>query len=174
MFQRYYFLKIYSFFERFQTFQSNDLSKGTSINEVPRFLAIFYIPSYFVLLYNVQFLGLPWTLLPTLISDVINGRSLMFHLLRRWLNLSKFFTLAPNQKMFQNTFLNLKFLMEKLSEIQPPLRFEFIYNNFFCCQPDGECFQIRNSKMQNLIKSESVFPYNPSCLNLCKINNWLS
>ena len=49
---------------------------GTSINEVPRFLAIFDIPSYLVLLYNVQFLGLSWTLLSTLISDVINGRSL--------------------------------------------------------------------------------------------------
>ena len=30
---------------------------------------------YLVLLYNVQFLGLSWTPLPTIISDVINGRS---------------------------------------------------------------------------------------------------
>ena len=34
-----------------------------------------YIPTYLVLLYNIQFLGLSWTPLPTLISDVINGLS---------------------------------------------------------------------------------------------------
>ena len=39
-------------------------------------LAIFDLPTYLVLPYNVQFLGLLWTPLPTLISDVINGRSL--------------------------------------------------------------------------------------------------
>ena len=46
------------------------------INDVPRFLAIFDLPTYLVLLYNVPFLGLSWTPLPTLIRDVINGRSL--------------------------------------------------------------------------------------------------
>jgi hypothetical protein len=46
-----------------------------SINDVPRFLAIFDLPTYLVLLYNVQFWGLLWTPLPTPISDVINGRS---------------------------------------------------------------------------------------------------
>ena len=40
-------------------------------------LAIFYLPTYFVMLYNVPFWGLSWTLLPTLISDVINERSLI-------------------------------------------------------------------------------------------------
>ena len=40
------------------------------------FLAIFDLPTYLVLLYNVPFLGLFWTPLPTLIRDVINGRSL--------------------------------------------------------------------------------------------------
>ena len=49
---------------------------GTSINDVPRFLAIFDLPTYLVLLYNVPFLGLFWTPLPTLIWDVINERSL--------------------------------------------------------------------------------------------------
>ena len=41
------------------------------------FLAIFDIPIYLVLLYNVPFLGLSWTPLPTLIRDVINERSLV-------------------------------------------------------------------------------------------------
>ena len=50
--------------------------KGTSINDVPHFLVIFDLPTYLVLLYNVPFLGLFWTPLPTLIRDVINGRSL--------------------------------------------------------------------------------------------------
>ena len=50
--------------------------QGTSIKDVPRFSAIFYLPTYLVLLYNVRFWGLSWTPLPTLISDVINGRSL--------------------------------------------------------------------------------------------------
>ena len=49
--------------------------KGTSINDVPRFLAIFDLSTYLVLLYNVWLRGLSWTPLPTLISDVINGRS---------------------------------------------------------------------------------------------------
>ena len=40
------------------------------------FLAIFDLPAYHVLLYNVPFWGLSWTPLPTLIWDVINGRSL--------------------------------------------------------------------------------------------------
>ena len=35
------------------------------------------IPTYLVLLYNVRLMGLCWTPLPTLISDVIDGRSLM-------------------------------------------------------------------------------------------------
>ena len=48
---------------------------GTSINDVPHFLAIFDLPTYLVLLYNVPFLGLSWTPLPTLIWDVINERS---------------------------------------------------------------------------------------------------
>ena len=51
-------------------------SKGTSINDVPRFLVIFSIPTYLVLLYNLPFLGLSWSLLPILIWDVINERSL--------------------------------------------------------------------------------------------------
>ena len=38
-------------------------------------MAIFYI--CIDLLYNIQFWGLSWTPLPTLISDVINGRSLL-------------------------------------------------------------------------------------------------
>ena len=46
---------------------------GTSINDVPRFLAIFYLPT--LVLLNVPFWGLSWTPLPTLISDVINGLS---------------------------------------------------------------------------------------------------
>ena len=33
-------------------------------------------PTYLVLLYNVPFLGLSWTLLPTLISDVIKAEFL--------------------------------------------------------------------------------------------------
>jgi hypothetical protein len=53
-------------------------NRGTSINDVPRFLAIFDLPTYLVLLYNVPFWGLSWTPLPsTLISDIINGRSLV-------------------------------------------------------------------------------------------------
>ena len=40
------------------------------------FLAIFDLPTYLVLLYNVPFWGLSWTTLPTLIWDVINERSL--------------------------------------------------------------------------------------------------
>jgi hypothetical protein len=54
------------------------LRRGTSINDVPRFLAIFDLPTYptyLFLLYNVQLYGLSWTPLPTLISDVINGGS---------------------------------------------------------------------------------------------------
>ena len=47
-------------------------SKGTFINDVPRFLAIFDLPIYIVLPYNVLFGGLSWTPLPTLIWDVIN------------------------------------------------------------------------------------------------------
>ena len=50
--------------------------KGTFINDVPRFLAVFDLPTYLVLLYNVPFLGLSWTPQPTLIRDVINERSL--------------------------------------------------------------------------------------------------
>ena len=49
--------------------------KGTFINDVPRFLAISDLPTYLVLLYNVPFLGLSWTPLPTLIRDIINERS---------------------------------------------------------------------------------------------------
>ena len=37
------------------------ISKETFNNEVPRFLAIFDLPTYLVLLYNVHFLGLSWT-----------------------------------------------------------------------------------------------------------------
>ena len=40
-------------------------------------LFLTYLPTYPVLLYNVPFLGLFWTPLPTLIRDVINGRSLI-------------------------------------------------------------------------------------------------
>ena len=53
-------------------------SWGTFINDVPRFLAIFDLPTYLILLYNVPFWGLSWTPLPTLIWDVINERSLMY------------------------------------------------------------------------------------------------
>ena len=44
-------------------------SLGTSINDVPHFLAIFDLPTYLVLLYNIGFWGLSWTPppLPTLI-----------------------------------------------------------------------------------------------------------
>ena len=52
------------------------LFKGTFINDVPHFLAISDLPTYLVLLYNVPFLELSWTPLPTLIWDVINERSL--------------------------------------------------------------------------------------------------
>ena len=41
----------------------------------PCFLVIFDLPTYLVLLYNVPFFGLSWIPLPTLISDVIDGRS---------------------------------------------------------------------------------------------------
>ena len=54
------------------------LQMGTSINDVPHFLVIFDLPTYLVLLYNVPFLGLSWTPLPTLIWDVINERSLSY------------------------------------------------------------------------------------------------
>ena len=37
------------------------LLKGMFINDVPHFLAIFDLPTYLVLLYNVPFLGLSWT-----------------------------------------------------------------------------------------------------------------
>ena len=36
-------------------------SLGTSINDVPHFLAIFDLPTYLVLLYNIGFWGLSWT-----------------------------------------------------------------------------------------------------------------
>ena len=51
-------------------------SKGTFINDVPRFLAIFDLPTYLVLLYNVPSLGQSWKPLPTLVWDVINECSL--------------------------------------------------------------------------------------------------
>ena len=51
--------------------------KGTFINDVPRFLAIYDLPTFLVLIYNVPFLGLSWTPLPTLIRNVINERSLI-------------------------------------------------------------------------------------------------
>ena len=53
----------------------------TFINDVPRFLAIFDLPTFLVLLYNVPFLGLSWIPLPTLISNAINGPYLirLFH-----------------------------------------------------------------------------------------------
>ena len=49
----------------------------TFINDVPRFLAIFDLPNYIVLLYNVPFWGLSWTPLPTLVWDVINERPIV-------------------------------------------------------------------------------------------------
>ena len=52
------------------------LPKGTFINDVSCFGGIFDLPTYLVLLYNIPFLGLSWTPLPTLIWDVINERSL--------------------------------------------------------------------------------------------------
>ena len=57
-------------------FKFRNYAKGTFINDVPRFSAISDLPTYLVLLYNVPFLGLSWTLLPNLIRDVINERSL--------------------------------------------------------------------------------------------------
>ena len=39
---------------------------------------IFDLPTYHVLLYNVPYWRLSWTPLPTLISDVINGRFLVY------------------------------------------------------------------------------------------------
>ena len=55
--------------------------KGTSINDVPRFLAIFDLPTYLpcpTLTHHIGgYLGPPY--LPTLISDVINGRSLTYY-----------------------------------------------------------------------------------------------
>ena len=42
------------------------LCRGTFINDVPRFLAIFDLPTYLVLLNNIPFSGLSWTPLPTL------------------------------------------------------------------------------------------------------------
>ena len=64
-----------------KSFFPNNLQtyKGTSINDVPHFSVIFDLPTYPVLLYNVPFLGLFWTPLPTLIRDVINGRSLSMY-----------------------------------------------------------------------------------------------
>ena len=47
------------------------VAKGTSINDVPRFLAIFDLANYLVLLYNVRFCGLSWTHLPTLKADIV-------------------------------------------------------------------------------------------------------
>ena len=48
----------------------------TSINDVRHFSAIFDLPSYATLSYNVPFSGLLWTPLLTLKSDIIYGRSL--------------------------------------------------------------------------------------------------
>ena len=47
------------------------MPKGTSLNDVLRFLAILDLPTYPTLSYNVQFFGLFWTPLTTLKSDVI-------------------------------------------------------------------------------------------------------
>ena len=52
------------------------LDRGTFVNDVPRFLTIFDLPTYLVLLYNVPFWGFLGPPLPTLIWDVINERSL--------------------------------------------------------------------------------------------------
>ena len=57
------------------TFEGQTDDYGTFINDVPCFLAISDLPTYLVLLYNVPFLGLSWTPLPTLIRDVINEHS---------------------------------------------------------------------------------------------------
>ena len=51
-------------------------NKGTSINDVPLFLVIFDQPTYLDLISTVRFWRLCLTPLPTLISNVINGRSL--------------------------------------------------------------------------------------------------
>ena len=67
---------ILKFQARFDDYKDMIYVQGTFINDVSRFLAIFDLPTYLVLLYNVPFLGLFWTPLPTLIRDVINGRSL--------------------------------------------------------------------------------------------------
>ena len=56
--------------------------------------------TYLVLLYNVQFWGLSWTPLPTLISDVINGRSHMRHPVSPF---SSFYCLSHQIRMFDTT-----------------------------------------------------------------------
>ena len=56
-----------------------------------------YLPTYLVLLYDVRFWGLSWSPLPTLISDVINGRSL-------WQTVPKFWFIWPWYLSFCNTF----------------------------------------------------------------------
>ena len=59
-----------------ETVRYYEIIKETFISDVPRFLAISDLPTYPVPLYNVPFLELSWTPLPTLIRDVINERSL--------------------------------------------------------------------------------------------------
>ena len=101
------------------------LHKGTSINDVPHFLVIFDLPIYLVLLYNVPFLGLFWTPLPTLIWDVINEPFLNVmsfvqlgeFSLSTWnqvstiytANIYIFFTLERQWNVAKSTFINCKF-----------------------------------------------------------------
>ena len=44
--------------------------------DIPCFWQLFFDLPTLVLLYNIPIWGLSWTPLPTLISDIINGRSL--------------------------------------------------------------------------------------------------
>ena len=56
-----YSIGVVTFNKHWITMQIVIVPWGTLINDVPRFLAIFDLPTYLVLLYNVSFLGLFWT-----------------------------------------------------------------------------------------------------------------
>ena len=87
-------------------FIKNKAAKGMLIIDVPHFLAIFDLPTYLALLYNVPFWGLFWTPLPTLKRDVINGCSQIVIMKRNIYPLS-------GSLNFQNmNLLNLIFLKQ--------------------------------------------------------------
>ena len=95
------------------------IDNGTSINNVRRFLVIFDLPTYLVLPYNVQFGGLSWTPLPTIIFDIINGRSHLEN--RQSRSNSPYFYLflhAANQNLlWNNNRNNFAIICRKLSYI---------------------------------------------------------